>query len=65
MADQRIVPHLWFDDAAEEAARLYAGLIPGSEVGEIRLRQGGLGRARPARGQGDDGPIRARRLPDG
>jgi predicted 3-demethylubiquinone-9 3-methyltransferase (glyoxalase superfamily) len=36
MEGQKIVPHLWFDDAAEEAARLYAGLIPGSAVGEIR-----------------------------
>ncbi len=32
---QRFVPHLWYDGAAEEAARLYAGLVPGSSVGRI------------------------------
>lgn len=32
---QRFVPHLWYDGAAEEAARLYAGLIPGSSLGRI------------------------------
>jgi predicted 3-demethylubiquinone-9 3-methyltransferase (glyoxalase superfamily) len=36
MARQKIVPHLWFDDAAEEAARLYAGLVPASGIGTIR-----------------------------
>ena len=32
---QRFIPHLWYDGAAEEAARLYAGLIPGSSLGRI------------------------------
>jgi predicted 3-demethylubiquinone-9 3-methyltransferase (glyoxalase superfamily) len=32
---QRIVPFLWFDGAAEESARHYAGLIPGSRIGRI------------------------------
>lgn len=29
---QRIVPHLWFDDRAEEAADLYASLFPGGRI---------------------------------
>ncbi len=32
---QKIVPHLWYDGAAEEAARRYADLVPGSAVGAI------------------------------
>jgi len=32
---QKIVPHLWFDGAAEAAAELYTGLIPGSATTEI------------------------------
>ncbi len=32
---QKIVPHLWYDGAAEEAARLYASLIPGSRIGRV------------------------------
>ncbi|MEZ6187144.1 MAG: VOC family protein [Planctomycetota bacterium] len=28
----RIVPCLWFDDQAEEAARLYSGLLPGGRI---------------------------------
>lgn len=32
---QRIVPFLWFDGAAEEAARFYTGLFPGSRTGRI------------------------------
>lgn len=32
---QRIVPHLWFDGEAEDAARRYAALIPGSRLGRI------------------------------
>ena len=32
---QKIVPHLWYDSDAETAARRYAGLIPGSEVGTV------------------------------
>jgi predicted 3-demethylubiquinone-9 3-methyltransferase (glyoxalase superfamily) len=32
---QKIVPHLWYDGAAEEAARLYAALIPGSRLGSV------------------------------
>ena len=31
---QKIVPHIWFDDTAEDAARLYTGLLPGSNVGK-------------------------------
>lgn len=30
---QRIVPHLWFDDRAEEAARFYASLFADAVVG--------------------------------
>lgn len=32
---QRIVPHLWYDGAAEEAAALYASLIPDSALGAV------------------------------
>jgi predicted 3-demethylubiquinone-9 3-methyltransferase (glyoxalase superfamily) len=32
---QKIIPHLWYDSDAETAARRYAALIPGSEVGRI------------------------------
>ena len=30
---QRIVPHLWYDATAEEAARRYVDLVPGSAIG--------------------------------
>jgi predicted 3-demethylubiquinone-9 3-methyltransferase (glyoxalase superfamily) len=32
---QRIVPFLWFDGTAEEAARFYTGLFPGGRTGRI------------------------------
>jgi predicted 3-demethylubiquinone-9 3-methyltransferase (glyoxalase superfamily) len=32
---QKIVPYLWFDNQAEEAARLYVSLFPGSEVASV------------------------------
>jgi predicted 3-demethylubiquinone-9 3-methyltransferase (glyoxalase superfamily) len=32
---QKIIPHLWFDDRAEEAARFYTALFPSGKVGEI------------------------------
>ncbi len=35
-----ITPCLWFESAAEEAARFYTSLIPGSEILQVR-RQGG------------------------
>ncbi len=35
MTEQKIVPHLWFDGAAEEAAALYAALVPGSAIGAV------------------------------
>jgi predicted 3-demethylubiquinone-9 3-methyltransferase (glyoxalase superfamily) len=31
----KIVPHLWFDGAVEEAAETYVSLIPGSSVGRV------------------------------
>jgi predicted 3-demethylubiquinone-9 3-methyltransferase (glyoxalase superfamily) len=34
-AIQRIVPCLWFDDQAEEAAAFYTGIFPNSEITEI------------------------------
>ena len=40
---QKIVPHLWYDSDAETAARRYAELIPGSEIGADRA----LSRGRP------------------
>lgn len=30
---QKIIPHIWYASEAEEAARLYAGLVPGSQLG--------------------------------
>jgi predicted 3-demethylubiquinone-9 3-methyltransferase (glyoxalase superfamily) len=39
---QKIVPHLWFEDAAEPAARRYAELVPGSRVGRV-TRYGAAG----------------------
>ncbi|MCC5970868.1 MAG: VOC family protein [Pararhodobacter sp.] len=32
---EKIVPHLWFDGTAEEAAKLYTALVPGSRIGTI------------------------------
>ncbi|HVO21458.1 MAG TPA: VOC family protein [Anaeromyxobacter sp.] len=31
----KIVPHLWFADRAEEAARFYVSLFPGSRLGAV------------------------------
>ncbi len=31
----KILPHLWFDGAAEEAAALYSAFIPGSGIGTV------------------------------
>jgi len=35
MTMQKIVPHLWFDDRAEEAARFYTALFPNGRIGRI------------------------------
>lgn len=32
---QKIVPHLWFDSAAEKAAQAYARLLPNSGIGHV------------------------------
>lgn len=32
---QKITPHLWFDDQAEEAARFYTSLFPASRMGGV------------------------------
>ena len=32
---QKIVPSLWFDDQAEEAAKLYVSIFPDSKIGRI------------------------------
>jgi predicted 3-demethylubiquinone-9 3-methyltransferase (glyoxalase superfamily) len=34
MATQKIIPHLWFDKEAEEAAKFYASVFRGGKVGE-------------------------------
>lgn len=39
---QTIIPHIWFDGAAEEAARLYTSMIPGSRIGAV-MRSGKAG----------------------
>ncbi len=31
-SDAEIIPYLWFDNAAEEAAHLYTGLFPDSKI---------------------------------
>jgi predicted 3-demethylubiquinone-9 3-methyltransferase (glyoxalase superfamily) len=31
----KIVPHLWFDGTAEDAAKLYTALVPGSGIGTV------------------------------
>jgi predicted 3-demethylubiquinone-9 3-methyltransferase (glyoxalase superfamily) len=31
-----LIPFLWFNDQAEEAARYYVGIFPGAKLGEIR-----------------------------
>ncbi|CAM4322278.1 VOC family protein [Lacicoccus alkaliphilus] len=40
MSYQKIVPHLWFDDEAVEAANFYAGLFPGSVVHYTNVLEG-------------------------
>lgn len=43
---QKIVPFLWFDTEAEEAARFYVSLFPNSKIGKIaRYGSGGPGPA--------------------
>jgi len=32
---QKIVPHLWFDTEAREAAEFYRGVFPGSEISSV------------------------------
>jgi predicted 3-demethylubiquinone-9 3-methyltransferase (glyoxalase superfamily) len=39
---QKIVPHLWYDGVAEEAARRYVELVPGSRLGPV-VRYGKAG----------------------
>lgn len=41
---KNIIPFLWFDSQAEEAARYYAGIFPGGKMGEVqRFPAGGYG----------------------
>jgi predicted 3-demethylubiquinone-9 3-methyltransferase (glyoxalase superfamily) len=40
---QKIIPQLWFDHEAEEAARFYASLFPDAQIGRI-VRYGAEGR---------------------
>jgi predicted 3-demethylubiquinone-9 3-methyltransferase (glyoxalase superfamily) len=37
---QKITPHLWFDQEAEEAARFYTSIFPNSEVGKFMYYTG-------------------------
>ena len=34
-SNQKIIPHLWFDKEAQEAARFYCNIFPGSEVTNV------------------------------
>jgi predicted 3-demethylubiquinone-9 3-methyltransferase (glyoxalase superfamily) len=44
MADQKIVPFLWFDGDAEQAVDLYTSLFPGSrKISETRYPEGSPG----------------------
>ena len=39
-----LIPFLWFESQAEEAARYYAGIFPGGKLGEItRFPAGAIG----------------------
>lgn len=41
---KNIIPFLWFETQAEEAARYYAGIFPGGKMGEItRFPAGAIG----------------------
>jgi predicted 3-demethylubiquinone-9 3-methyltransferase (glyoxalase superfamily) len=41
---KNIIPFLWFESQAEEAARYYAGIFPGGKMGEVtRFPAGGYG----------------------
>ncbi|TVP97202.1 MAG: VOC family protein [Roseinatronobacter sp.] len=35
MSTHKIIPHLWFDSAAEDAAKFYTSLVPGSGIGAV------------------------------
>lgn len=48
---QKIIPHLWFDGAAEDAARLYTALIPDSRIGAV-MRYGRAGHERHGQPEG-------------
>lgn len=48
---QKIVPHLWFDEQAEEAARFYTALFDNSSIGKIN-RYGKEGREIHGRPEG-------------
>jgi predicted 3-demethylubiquinone-9 3-methyltransferase (glyoxalase superfamily) len=39
--DHKITPMLWFDGRAEEAARLYVSVFPGSSIGAVSVRPDG------------------------
>lgn len=41
---KNVIPFLWFESQAEEAARYYAGIFPGGKMGEVtRFPAGGYG----------------------
>jgi predicted 3-demethylubiquinone-9 3-methyltransferase (glyoxalase superfamily) len=44
-----LIPFLWFNDQAEEAARYYVGIFPGAKLGEIQRF--------PANGRGPEGSV--------
>jgi predicted 3-demethylubiquinone-9 3-methyltransferase (glyoxalase superfamily) len=51
MTISRVTPCLWFDNQAEEAARFYTSIFPGSRIGEIS-RYGKEGREIHGRPEG-------------
>lgn len=61
MSEQRIVPNLWFDSEAQEAAKLYTSLFKNSRKRpSTQKRPGG---SWSGGGQRDDGGVRARGVP--
>ena len=64
MTQQKIVPNLWFDTQAEEAARLYTSLFGNARIGATtHYSDAGEEVHRRQPGTCDDGRVRTRRLP--
>jgi predicted 3-demethylubiquinone-9 3-methyltransferase (glyoxalase superfamily) len=59
---QKITPHLWFQDQAEEAAKFYTTIFKDSKiVGTTRYGEAGAAASGRPKGNRDDRSLRARR----